>query len=296
MDSITHALFVAVICALLGRPDLAPYAALGAVVPDVDVIFNRFSSHDPRLYIFTHGGFTHSVAGSLLVAAVAVLPAVIVFAGGVPAAAAIAVALGGALSHVALDYLAYPGIPLLFPLTDRKFTLGIATGPSMFLTVASLVYGALVLAGAASIGERLAYAGFFGAVIAASLALKAYVTATAGGTAIPGLSPLRWLVVAETPLAYHVYRYDLLKGRSKGNAYDKLRGLSAGEAQKHDALPEMRRLRYHSYLLVAERDGPRIRYYDPLREGGYIWYPPYFKSLVVQDGAGDAGRYHLVSP
>lgn len=238
------------------------------------------------MYIFTHGGFTHSVSGALLTAAVAAVAfALILGASGhnTSIAIAVVVALGGVLSHIGLDFLAYPGIPLLYPLSDKKFTLGIAAGPSMYITVASLLYLVLILSGRASLSEAWLYLGFFVLVLIASLALKVYVGSREGCMAIPGLNPLKWLIVAETPGSYIVYHYDLLRGRSGGIAYDKLSGLSPGEAHKHDHRPEMRRMRYHSYVVIAERNGDDVKYYDPLREYGHLWYPPYYKAQIIPD-------------
>jgi inner membrane protein len=46
--------------------------------------------------------------------------------------------LGGALSHLAIDTLACPGIPLFAPFSDRKYTVGILPGPSILLAGAAL--------------------------------------------------------------------------------------------------------------------------------------------------------------
>ena len=73
VDSLTHALFASILFTLIGHPELVPFAALGAVCPDVDILFQRFSDRDPRLYIFTHGGITHSIAGALTTSAGAAL-------------------------------------------------------------------------------------------------------------------------------------------------------------------------------------------------------------------------------
>ena len=64
MDSLTHALIITIILAMADRPDLIPFGIMGAVLIDIDVVFSFFSNRDPRLYIFTHGGFTHSILGA----------------------------------------------------------------------------------------------------------------------------------------------------------------------------------------------------------------------------------------
>ena len=225
MDSLTHALAIGAIFAVAGRPELIPFAALGAVAPDIDITFQRFSDHDPRLYILTHGGITHSFAGVIVVslsAALIALPAATLLGYSTPLLLAVAAILIGAFSHVFLDFLAYPGIPLLYPATDKKYTMGFAAGPTPYLMVASIVFGAFILTGRASIQDPWIYCGFFALVIIISGALKLYVSAMTGGKAIPGFNPLRWLIITESPGSYHVYGYHLLKGRLPATDYTKL--------------------------------------------------------------------------
>lgn len=286
MDSLTHALAISAGLTLIGRPDLVPFALIGAVAPDLDVLFQRFSDRDPRLYIFTHGGFTHSLAGALLTSLACAFAGLAVTGTVLPALApaslalALSAALIGTLSHLVLDWLAYPGIPLLYPASDRKFTAGIFAGPSPFLTLASLSFLALILAGKAGPGVSLAYLCLFSLVVLLSVALKVYVKSKVPGTAIPGMVPVNWLLFEETDKSIRVSHYSLLKGPTKGVTYQKYLGPPGG-ALADPASPELRRFRYHSYAVVAVSDGASLRYSDPLREGGHLWYPPYFKSVTV---------------
>ncbi len=284
VDSLTHALAIGAVFAVAGRPELIPFAALGAVAPDIDITFQRFSDRDPRLYIFTHGGITHSLAGAIFVSLFAVLvalPAATLLGYSTPLTLAIAAILIGALSHVFLDFLAYPGIPLLYPATDKKYTLGIAAGPTPYLMIASIMFGAFILTGRASIQDPWIYCGFFALVIVISGALKLYVSVMTGGKAIPGFNPLRWLIIAESPGSYNVYGYHLLKGRLPSTDYAKLSDVTAEEVRKLEDIPAVRRMRYHSYIVTVARAGDGIELSDPVRQQGYLWYPPYFKSLFV---------------
>ncbi len=155
MDSLTHALIITIVLVLLGRPDLVPFGIMGAVLIDVDVVFNFFSNRDPRLYIFTHGGFTHSFVGALhyFCMCSSLLSVLLSLAGLLPVfgIAALAAIVAGAISHIAVDYLAYPGIPLLYPATDKKYTLGVLGGPSAFIMAGSIVFIGLMLAGKANL-------------------------------------------------------------------------------------------------------------------------------------------------
>jgi inner membrane protein len=288
VDSISHALIITIILVLIGRPDLALYGILGAVLIDIDAVFNRFSDRDPRLYIFTHGGFTHSFTGvfiiSLLAAAISLPFSGSGFLGsfvspfGPEAFAAI---LAGALSHIVIDYLAYPGIPLFYPLSDKKYTLGILGGPSGFIMVFSLVFIVAMALGHASIYRPWPYIALFALILALSVLTKGYAVVKTKGRAIATMNPLSWIAIEDTPEAYRFYRYDFLSGRSPVESYEKYKGIEPAEAEKKYVIPELKRLRYHSYIVTVERDGDSIIYRDPIREKKHIWYPPYFKNYSI---------------
>ncbi len=75
MDTFTHALSVLVIFSLQAADSLLPFAILGAIIPDIDITFRVISRRNPRLYVFTHGGVTHSIAGGVAVSTLAFLVA-----------------------------------------------------------------------------------------------------------------------------------------------------------------------------------------------------------------------------
>lgn len=284
MDSITHALVAAVALSAAGRPDLIPYGMASAVLIDVDVAFTRFSDRNPGLYIFTHGGFTHSFFGAFLVALLAAVPMFLLSNAGLIApfdAWALAAILAGALSHIALDYLAYPGIPLFFLLTDKKFTLGILGGPSAFIMAASLAYSGAIVIGAARLDGPWLYASFFALVLGMGAVAKLLIMEKTKGRTIATMNPFRWAVIEDTPDAYLFYRCDLLGRRSPAEAYEKYRDITPAEARKNDRVPEVRRLRYHSYVVTVDAGDGGITYHDPIREKGHIWYPPYYKTYFI---------------
>jgi inner membrane protein len=286
VDSLTHALAAGILFALVGHPELVPFAMLGAVCPDVDFIFHRFSERDPELYIFTHGGITHSIAGALATSVIVTVPGLVVSAMlgfSVIVPLAFAAATVGVLTHITLDFLAYPGIPLLYPMTDKKYTLGISAGPTPYLLAASMVYGAFLITGRVSISDPWIYVGVFILIIVLATVLKAYVTAKAGGMAIPGFNPLEWLVIADGPESYKVCGFNLLRGHAPAVEFKKLGGVSKEEIVRLQEIPGVKRMRYHSYIVTVTRNGGTIVFADPLREHGYLWYPPYFKSFAVSD-------------
>lgn len=286
MDSLTHALIIAIPLVLIGRSDLAVYGILGAVLIDVDVIFSLFSDRDPGLYIFTHGGFTHSFFGAfavVLLSAAVSFPISLAFPSlmapfGPVSVVAIA---AGALTHLAADYLAYPGIPLLYPVSDKKYTQGILGGPSAFLMLGSLAYIGAMAFGITHLDQPRLYIVFFGLVIAFCAGAKAWTALKVKGRTIATMNPFKWMVIEEMPDAYRFYSYDFFKGASPAEEYEKYTCLTTADAERHARMPEMRRLRYNSYIVVAEKNGSTITFRDPIREKGHIWYPPQYKSLVI---------------
>lgn len=296
MDSLTHALVAAILAYVLGFPQLLPFAVLGTVIIDTDVLFPLISDRQPSLYLFTHGGIAHSLAGAVVLSVIAfagmnlavlaglIDPAVLVRAG----AAGFAAVLAGAFLHIGLDLPACPGIPLLAPVSDRKYALCVLPGPSLLLMATSLFFliwmalGMVTLAGGMS-----AYAAIFGAFMFVRVIayLVAHTHLAGAGRAVPTINPLRWLVIGETADAWTVRDYRIGIGMSESVNYPKFRKTSPDEIVPYLALPEVRRLRYHSYIMTAEKEGDAIIFSDPLRVSGRIFYPPHFRQIVMSSAS-----------
>lgn len=289
MDSITHGLTAAIIVYALGLPGLIPFAVAGAVVLDADTFFARAFDARPSLYLFTHGGIVHSLAGAAVMAlpawavAALVAPAVPFF----PAAAApvaFAAVLAGAYLHLGLDWLACPGLPLFAPRSDRKYTAGILPGPSLLLFGVTIVFLAGMALGAIGFpGMILPYVAIICAFLAVRLAAFVLARSKLHGAmrAIPTISPARWLVIRETPDAWTVGEYRVGNGMSEPTVYRKYRDTTADAVAPYLEIPEVRRVRFHSYVTTAEREGDTLVVSDPLRESGAVFYPPHFKRARV---------------
>ncbi|MDD1677414.1 MAG: metal-dependent hydrolase, partial [Methanomicrobiales archaeon] len=145
MDSLSHMLIAWILLQLVNGVYLLPFAILGALIPDMDIFSMVLSKRFPRLYIFTHGGFTHSIVG-------ATITALAIYAGTLIAGVALSVPvwelglapflviLAMGFVHLLLDALAYPGIPVLYPFSRTKYTFGVFPGPSIFVLGFTLVY------------------------------------------------------------------------------------------------------------------------------------------------------------
>ena len=294
VDSITHGLVAIFLfhSAFPGLPLL--FAVLGATLPDTDILHRRFSDRDPRLFVFSHGGFTHSIPGAAAIAAgVAAgfqawqIVAGQGYAGAQVLAIAWALAFSGALTHLALDALAFPGIPLLYPARTRKYSAGIFPGPSLVLFGMSLCFLLAHLSGYAGIVTLHAYMGFIGVYIAAHAALRALVTARHPGLAIPTFNPLKWLVIRESEGFFEVYSAGLSKTYGKLAAFPRHDGVRPGCIERHAKDPEVQRVAYHSYLTVAGRQDGSVVIRDPLRECGLLPYPPHYRRVCIPAGDGD---------
>ncbi len=292
MDALSHALIAVIIFLAAGSTSsLIPFAVIGAVIVDADIFFRIISDRVPELYIFTHGGFAHSIPGAVAVSGLGTSGILLaVLAGAVPAGVlsiplplAFFAILAGAGIHLGIDALAYPGIPLLYPLSDSKVTLGILPGPSIFLfitTSAILVARAL---GQINTPGALAFAS---AVFILFLVFRALLFLFARqklpeGRRVPLPNPLHWIIIGENETSFLITRYSLSRGISGSETFEKYISTDIREAEKFQALPEVRRLKFHSYITVAEKTRSEFIFSDPLREKGYFLYPPDYTRWVI---------------
>lgn len=294
MDSLTHGLLAATIFSAAGIPALAPFAVLGCILPDLDLFLKFVSDRSAGSYIFTHGGLVHSLAGAFVlslgtgavlggISLAGLLPPVFPVAS--PYGAWLAI-LSGSLLHVLLDFLATPGIPLFFPLSDRKFTLGIFAGPSLFMLGLSVFTLVLLVSGAIPPAVLPVYGLAFLGVLAVRAVLLVSVSARVEGRALPTVNPFRWLIVGTGPDSIRVGRFHIIGGMAGSESFPLLDGVTGAEMDRLRDLPEVRRLRYNSYAVTARREGGTIILSDPLRTKGYLFYPPDHREVRIPAGPG----------
>lgn len=291
MDSITHGLVAFLLFHSSFPVPAVLFSVLGAVLPDSDILLKRVSDRDPELFVFSHGGFTHSIAGALVIATGIMLGFLFwhIPGGHGPfvasqLAAAWIFSFAGALTHIALDALAFPGIPFLYPATTRKYSAGIFPGPSLVLFAASIAFLLLLLAGSISIGAIVLYAVFGMIVIVAHAILKASIALRNEGLTIPTFNPAKWLVVTEREDSFEVYYTGLFNRSAGSRVYMRRDGVDPESLNRHSHDPEFRRLVYYSYITIARREGDSFVVRDPLREDGFLFYPPSY-TRVYLDGA-----------
>ena len=290
MDSLTHALVAAILAYAAGFPQLLPFFVLGAVIIDADILFSVFSRDNPPLYLFVHGGIAHSLAGAVVMAALAGAGIVIAtLTGLIPPAlssgagpAGAAAVLAGAFLHLAMDLPASPGIPLLAPFSDRKYALFVLPGPSLILMAESLFFLIWMALGVVTLaGGMAAYMAIFCAfLLVRAIAYGISRPAFRGAMlALPQPDPRHWLALYDRDEAWEAREYRIGKGYGVPEDWPKYRGTTAAEGAPFLALPEIQRLRYHSYLVTVEKKGGTLVFSDPLRLTGRIFYPPHYKQV-----------------
>jgi len=290
VDALSHALITIILFSGPWLLPFIPFAVLGAVIPDADILFVRVSDRNPSLYLFTHGGIAHSIAGVFVLSLLAYSTVVLLAAAGIIPSVAIAAAglygfcavLAGALLHILIDVSAIPGIPLLAPFSDRKYTLGILPGPSLLLAVAAFGFVVVTVFSFVPFSSALA---FYGIIVILYVAVRAGIFLIAAialpGWKIPSINPFRWLVIGEDADSYTIRFFTFFRGYSNEAVFVKFKTTDARETGAVSHLPEVRRFRFFSYIEAAERTGSVLVLSDPLREKNFLYYPMKYKRVEV---------------
>jgi inner membrane protein len=290
VDALSHALIAGILYSVTGLSPLLPFAILGAVIMDEDIFFSLISDTIPSLYLFTHGGIAHSLAGAIVLSVLAYLSIVMITIAGIislPALAGFgiygfAAVVGGAFSHLVIDVMACPGIPLFAPFVDRKYTLGILPGPSILIAGAALALIVVTVTGTLAFSQALT---FYAWIVLLYLTIRGGFFLVAfkrlPGRKVPGVNPFRWLVISDDDTSCTVRQYTMFRGFSGESVFTKYKDTSAAEVMSALRFPEVRRLFFHSCCVTAERKESVLILSDPLRENGYLYYPPHFKRVAV---------------
>jgi inner membrane protein len=257
--------------------------------------YSFISRRNPSLFLLFHGGFSHSFFGATILSAIAFGTTIVLSSAGslpetIPGGTAIpafACVLAGAYLHLFLDYLASPGLPLLYPLTEKRFGLSLFPMP-VYLLITVLGLASLAVIFFRGLTQEFAglYAAIFAGLIVVSSGMKWFVHRKTHGRSFPTLHPLQWIVIREENPSYSVMVYDMFRGVIRELNFEKYRHITPSEVRRYDRLPELRRHRYFSYITTVEKNGSEITFHDPVREKGLISFPPWYPSVTVRAGEG----------
>jgi inner membrane protein len=98
---------------------------------------------------------------------------------------------------------------------------------------------------------------------------------------VPTINPFRWLVITEDSDIFTVRPYTIFGGFGAGEVIQKFRNTDAREVAPYMEMPDVRRVRFSSWIMTAENDGSTLVFCDPLREKGYVYYPPAFRRVAI---------------
>jgi inner membrane protein len=290
VDIFTHAVAIFVILSATGNSMLIPFGVLGAVIIDIDMAFFFIARRNPSLFLLHHAGFSHSVFGATILSAIAFGAALALSSAGwlpgtmpdgllIPAFACV---LAGAFLHLFLDYLAAPGLPLLYPLTEKRYGLAMFPMPVyLLITVLGLGSVAVILVQGMTVGYTMLYGAVFTGLIAVGAGMKWSVDRKTHGRSYSSLRGFEWIVIREENPSYRVTIYDQFRGPVRELSFERYLDITPDEIHRYDSLPELRRHRYFSYISIIERKGSEITFHDPVRELGLITYPPWYPSVTV---------------
>jgi len=293
MDIFTHVVAISLLLFTTGNSSLIPFGILGAVIIDIDVAYFFIARRKPSLYLLYHGGINHSFFGAailsvigfgilLALSSVGLLPGSLQEVGVLAAFAAV---LAGAFLHLFLDWLPAPGLPLLYPLTEKRY--GVSLYPMSFylgITALSLISLGIILSWGFTSALVSVYWAFFTGITVVSLGLKWYVYQQTHGTSYPTFHPLRWIVIREESSSYPVMVYEIFRGVIRDFSYEKYTNITPSEARMYNTLAEVKRHTYFSYIPAVKKNGDEIIFHDPIREEGLISYPPWYPSVTVYAG------------
>jgi inner membrane protein len=154
----------------------------------------------------------------------------------------------------------------------------------LLITVLGLVSLAVILVRGLTYGFAMVYGVIFTGMIVVSSGMKWFVHRKTHGRSFPTFHPFQWIVIREENPSYSVMVYDMFRGVIRELNFEKYRNITPAEAHRFDRFPELRRHRYFSYITTVEKNGSEIIFHDPVREEGFISFPPWYPSVTVSAG------------
>jgi len=244
MDPITHGLSGAILSRTGFYQRFGRFATIilviAALIPDIDHISLRLAG--PLAYLKYHRGFTHSLMGSFVIAAVMAGAAYSIkhvreqLPHGLHGYGILfALSLLGIYTHIFLDLITSYGTQIFFPFSTKRYSLDLVFIIDLYFTSILLIPLIIILfkkeraqiIALGSLAGIIAYLGFT-YIERSSIIEKVKADNNKLGIkstrveAIPlPLSPFRWSVFTEDDVRYYQTNVDALNGRSTTEVFNK---------------------------------------------------------------------------
>ena len=244
MDPITHGLSGAILSRTGFYQRFGRFATIilviAALIPDIDHISLRLAG--PLAYLKYHRGFTHSLMGSFVIAAVMAGAAYSIkhvrerLPHGLHGYGILfALSLLGIYTHIFLDLITSYGTQIFFPFSTKRYSLDLVFIIDLYFTSILLIPLIIILfkkeraqiIALGSLAGIIAYLGFT-YIERSSIIEKVKADNNKLGIkstrveAIPlPLSPFRWSVFTEDNARYYQTNVDALNGRSTTEVFNK---------------------------------------------------------------------------
>lgn len=142
MDPVTHAAIGLAVAKITGNSFVMSDAAtigivVGSVFPDVDILLQKWGDY---VYLKNHRGITHSIPG-VVVSSLLIASVISIFLHNTGFLSVFLCTLLGCFSHIIFDLFNSYGAKLLWPLTDKKFSIGmlVSFDPVLILSITGYI-------------------------------------------------------------------------------------------------------------------------------------------------------------
>ena len=239
MDPITHGLSGVVLSRTgfyqrFGRPATIIFI-VAALIPDIDHLTLRLAG--PLAYLKYHRGFTHSIIGSFVIAAImaGIVCSIELFREKLGYLTTFGIFLLGIYIHIFLDLITSYGTLVFFPFTDKRYSLDLVFIIDFYFTALMLI-PLVIIRFKREWAKVIALSSVAGIIIYLGIAYKGRNIAIESTKAeaqklgitskrieaIPlPFSPFRWSVYIEDDKRFYQVDVDALKSISPFNSFEK---------------------------------------------------------------------------
>jgi len=308
MDLFSHALLPYLLGNLFKlKKDDVTALVLGGIAPDFDILILWINLVYPNFsLLITHRGITHSlifgfvtgIAVLYLACRESIKNKVMRYVDFEPlfTSRTIAIACAGMLIHLFLDYVTTRGIPLLYPLTTKRFAAEVFFFTDTYLMIVSLVIAIILFKMPSQSKNSTKFLLIFIIVFAGMGALRIEEKSSTEQffevevNAYPTMNPFTWYALAEDDDKISIFEYDGFDRTTKYNeTVPRLNIISQGEGLEKaliiaGELPQVKMFKWRAYAVAVNASFSdrawELEYYDPIREAMFLDSPSIFRRIA----------------